>query len=873
MKTSEIRQKFLSFFESKGHQVVPSSPLIPANDPTLLFTNAGMVQFKDVFTGKESRAYTRAVSSQRCVRAGGKHNDLENVGYTARHHTFFEMLGNFSFGDYFKREAIMYAWELLTQVYQLPAEKLWVTVYEDDGEAYDIWANEVKVPHERIVRIGDNKGARYASDNFWQMADTGPCGPCSEIFYDHGPDVWGGPPGSPDEDGDRYIEIWNLVFMQFERDVQGNMNPLPSPCVDTGMGLERIAAVLQHVHSNYEIDMFQALIKAAARETNTTDLSNNSLKVIADHIRACSFLVVDGVIPSNEGRGYVLRRIVRRALRHGHKLGQSGLFFHKLVADLVQQMGDAYPELAAQQARVEQVLRQEESRFSETLENGMKILEGSLAGLQEGQVLGGQTLFTLYDTYGFPVDLTADICRERKVGVDLDGFEKAMAQQREQARAAGKFKAVEGLVYEGVDTRFEGYEHLQAQGKVTALYFDGSAVNEIEAGQDAIVVLDATPFYAESGGQAGDVGVLETADAVFEVSDTQKVQAQVFGHHGRLRQGRLTVGDTVAAQVDTARRASTVRNHSATHLLHKALREVLGDHVQQRGSLVDHEKTRFDFAHDAPVSAEEIVQIERLVNAQVLENKAVAAQLMSYDDAVQGGAVALFGEKYGDEVRVLDIGFSRELCGGTHVMRTGDIGLFKVISEGGVAAGVRRIEAITGDNAVNWVQQTQATLLNAAAQLKTQPAELNQRISMLQGQLKAAESEVQRLQQKLASSAGNDLLSQAIELNGGGRLLVGQLAGVEAKSLRGMVDDMKQRLKSGIVVLATVDDNKISLVAGVTNDLTAKVKAGELVGLVAGQVGGKGGGRPDMAMGGGTQVEALPEALESIETWVRERVS
>ena len=710
MKTSEIRQKFLSFFESKGHQVVPSSPLIPANDPTLLFTNAGMVQFKDVFTGKESRAYTRAVSSQRCVRAGGKHNDLENVGYTARHHTFFEMLGNFSFGDYFKREAIMYAWELLTQVYQLPAEKLWVTVYEDDGEAYDIWANEVKVPHERIVRIGDNKGARYASDNFWQMADTGPCGPCSEIFYDHGPDVWGGPPGSPDEDGDRYIEIWNLVFMQFERDVQGNMNPLPSPCVDTGMGLERIAAVLQHVHSNYEIDMFQALIKAAARETNTTDLSNNSLKVIADHIRACSFLVVDGVIPSNEGRGYVLRRIVRRALRHGHKLGQSGLFFHKLVADLVQQMGDAYPELAAQQARVEQVLRQEESRFSETLENGMKILEGSLAGLQEGQVLGGQTLFTLYDTYGFPVDLTADICRERKVGVDLDGFEKAMAQQREQARAAGKFKAVEGLVYEGVDTRFEGYEHLQAQGKVTALYFDGSAVNEIEAGQDAIVVLDATPFYAESGGQAGDVGVLETADAVFEVSDTQKVQAQVFGHHGRLRQGRLTVGDTVAAQVDTARRASTVRNHSATHLLHKALREVLGDHVQQRGSLVDHEKTRFDFAHDAPVSAEEIVQIERLVNAQVLENKAVAAQLMSYDDAVQGGAVALFGEKYGDEVRVLDIGFSRELCGGTHVMRTGDIGLFKVISEGGVAAGVRRIEAITGDNAVNWVQQTQATL-------------------------------------------------------------------------------------------------------------------------------------------------------------------
>ncbi|RIY40535.1 alanine--tRNA ligase [Neopusillimonas maritima] len=873
MKTSEIRQKFLSFFESKGHQVVPSSPLIPANDPTLLFTNAGMVQFKDVFTGKETRAYTRAVSSQRCVRAGGKHNDLENVGYTARHHTFFEMLGNFSFGDYFKRDAIMYAWELLTQVYGLPSDKLWVTVYEEDDEAYDIWAREVGVPKERIVRIGDNKGGRYASDNFWQMADTGPCGPCSEIFYDHGPDVWGGPPGSPDEDGDRYIEIWNLVFMQFERDAQGNMNPLPSPCVDTGMGLERIAAVLQHVHSNYETDLFQALIKAAARETKTADLGNNSLKVIADHIRACSFLVIDGVIPSNEGRGYVLRRIVRRALRHGHKLGQSGLFFHKLVADLVQQMGDAYPELAAQQARVEQVLRQEESRFSETLENGMKILEGALAGLEDGEVLDGQTLFTLYDTYGFPVDLTADICRERKVGVDLSGFEQAMARQREQARAAGKFKAVEGLTYEGVDTRFEGYEHLQAQGKITALYVDGSVVNEIEAGQDAIAVLDITPFYAESGGQVGDAGLLETDSALFEVHDTQKVQPQVFGHHGRLKQGRLAVGDSVRATVDAVRRARTMRNHSATHLLHKALRDVLGDHVQQRGSLVDHEKTRFDFAHDAPVSAKEIVEIEQIVNAQVLENKAVAAQLMSYDDAVQGGAVALFGEKYGDEVRVLDIGFSRELCGGTHVSRTGDIGLFKVVSEGGVAAGVRRIEAITGDNAVNWVQQTQATLQNAAGQLKTQPVELGQRISMLQGQLKAAEAEVQRLQQKLASSAGNDLLSQAIELNGGGRLLVGQLAGVEAKALRGMVDDMKQRLKSGIVLLATVDGDKISLVAGVTNDLTDKVKAGDLVGLVAGQVGGKGGGRPDMAMGGGTEVQALPKALESVEAWVRERVA
>lgn len=871
MKTSEIRQKFLSFFESKGHNVVPSSSLIPGNDPTLLFTNAGMVQFKDVFTGKEARSYQRAVSSQRCVRAGGKHNDLENVGYTARHHTFFEMLGNFSFGDYFKREAIYHAWELLTTVYNLPPEKLWVTVYQEDDEAYEIWQKEIKVPAERIVRIGDNKGARYASDNFWQMGDTGPCGPCSEIFYDHGPEVWGGPPGSPEEDGDRYIEVWNLVFMQFERDADGNMTPLPKPCVDTGMGLERIAAVLQHVHSNYEIDLFQALVKAAARETGATDLGNNSLKVIADHIRACSFLIVDGVIPSNEGRGYVLRRIVRRALRHGHKLGQSGVFFHRLVADLVAQMGDAYPELATQQARVEQVLRQEEERFSETLENGMRILDGALASLPEGGVLDGQTLFTLYDTYGFPVDLTADICRERKVNVDLPGFEAAMNRQREQARAAGKFKAAEGLSYSGVETRFEGYEHLQAEGRVTALYLDGVSVDQVQAGHEAVVVLDVTPFYAESGGQVGDAGVLVSGSARFVVADTQKIQSQVFGHHGTLEQGVLSVGDTVSAQVDVQRRARTVRNHSATHLMHKALREVLGGHVQQRGSLVDADKTRFDFAHDAQVTPEQIVAIENIVNAEVLANQQVRAQLMSYDDAVQGGAVALFGEKYGDEVRVLDIGFSRELCGGTHVARTGDIGLFKIVSEGGVAAGVRRIEAITGDNALAWVQQANATLQQAAGVLKTQPAELLARIGLLQSQVKAAEAEAQRLQQKLAASAGNDLLDKAVDVGGGVRLLVGQLAGVDPKALRGMVDDLKERLKPAIVLLATAADGKISLVAGVTPDATGKVKAGDLVGFVAAQVGGKGGGRPDMAMGGGTDAAALPAALAGVEPWVRER--
>ncbi|MGE4452148.1 alanine--tRNA ligase [Castellaniella sp.] len=871
MKTSEIRQKFLSFFESKGHQIVASSPLVPGNDPTLLFTNAGMVQFKDVFTGKDTRPYRRATTAQRCVRAGGKHNDLENVGYTARHHTFFEMLGNFSFGDYFKRDAIAYAWTLLTEVYGLPKEKLWVTVYQEDDEAYDIWAQEIGVPRERIIRIGDNKGARYASDNFWQMADTGPCGPCSEIFYDHGPEIWGGPPGSPEEDGDRYIEIWNLVFMQFERDAQGTMHPLPKPCVDTGMGLERISAVLQHVHSNYEIDLFQHLIRAAARETGCADLADNSLKVIADHIRACGFLVVDGVIPGNEGRGYVLRRIIRRALRHGHKLGQKGLFFHRLVADLVEQMGGAYPELAAQQARVEQVLRQEEERFGETLENGMRILESALAALPAGQALDGQTLFTLYDTYGFPVDLTADICRERSIPVDLDGFEQAMAHQREQARAAGKFKAAADLVYDGVDTRFDGYEHLEGEGTVTALYVDGTSVASIAQGQEAVVVLDATPFYAESGGQVGDTGLIRNAAACFQVADTQKIQSTVFGHHGRLAEGALAVGDVVRTQVDGQRRADTMRNHSATHLMHKALRQVLGEHVQQRGSLVDPDKTRFDFAHDAPMTAGQIAQVEVIVNDEILANQAVRAQHMAYDEAVAGGAMALFGEKYGDVVRVLDIGSSRELCGGTHVARTGDIGLFKIVSEGGVAAGIRRVEAITGRNVLAWVQQTRGTLDQAAGLLKTQPAEVPDRIQALQQQTRQIERELERLQDKLAAAAGSDLAGQAVDV-AGVKLLAARLAGVDPKALRGMVDQLKSKLPGAVILLAAVADDKISLVAGVSPELTARVKAGDLVGSVAAQVGGKGGGRPDMAMGGGSDVGALDGALAGVRGWLAERL-
>ncbi|QTC01058.1 alanine--tRNA ligase [Alcaligenes sp. SORT26] len=873
MKTSEIRQKFLSFFESKGHHIVSSASLVPGNDPTLLFTNAGMVQFKDVFTGKETRPYNRATSSQRCVRAGGKHNDLENVGYTARHHTFFEMLGNFSFGDYFKQDAIRYAWELLTTVYQLPAEKLWVTVYQEDDEAYDIWASEIGVPKERIIRIGDKGDVRYNSDNFWQMADTGPCGPCSEIFYDHGADVWGGPPGSPEEDGDRYIEVWNLVFMQFERSADGTMTPLPKPCVDTGMGLERISAVLQHVHSNYEIDLFQSLIQAAARETKTSDLSNNSLKVIADHIRACSFLIIDGVIPSNEGRGYVLRRIIRRALRHGHKLGQKGLFFYRLVQDLGQAMGEAYPELIAQRERIEQVLRQEEERFSETLENGMRILEGALAALPEGSKLDGQTLFTLYDTYGFPVDLTADICRERGIEVDLDGFEVAMENQRQMARASGKFKTAEGLSYSGVQTRFDGYTTLEGSGTVTALYVDGTSVQSVTQGQQAVVVLDATPFYAESGGQVGDAGTLSGDNGLsFDVQDTQKISNQVFGHQGVLNAGTLSVGQTLQAQVDTERRARVIRNHSATHLMHKALRQVLGGHVQQRGSLVDAEKTRFDFAHDAAMSAEQIAQVEAIVNDQVLANQAVQAQLMSFDEAVSGGAMALFGEKYGDEVRVLDIGFSRELCGGTHVQRTGDIGLFKIVSEGGVAAGVRRVEAITGTNSLHWVQAQERLLNDASASLRTQPEGLVARISALQGQIKDLEREREQMQSKLAASAGQDLLAQAVPLNDNSRLLVATLQGVEAKALREMADQLKNKLQSAVILLSIVADGKVSLVAGVTPDLTAKVKAGDLVGFVASQMGGKGGGRPDMAMGGGTDASVLPQANASVQAWVESKL-
>jgi alanyl-tRNA synthetase len=868
MNSFEIREKFLKYFESKGHTIVRSSSLVPGNDPTLLFTNSGMVQFKDVFLGQDKRSYSRATTAQRCVRAGGKHNDLENVGYTARHHTFFEMLGNFSFGDYFKRDAIHYAWELLTKVYGLPKEKLWVTVYQEDDEAYGIWQNEIGVPVERIVRIGDNKGARYASDNFWQMADTGPCGPCSEIFYDHGPDVWGGPPGSPEADGDRYIEIWNLVFMQYNRDEQGVMHPLPRPCVDTGMGLERIAAVLQHVHSNYEIDLFQNLIKAAARETGTKDLSNNSLKVIADHIRACSFLIVDGVIPGNEGRGYVLRRIVRRALRHGYKLGQTQPFFHKLVNDLVKEMGTAYPELAEAQSRVEQVLKQEEERFGETLENGMKILEAALA--KDSKKLDGETAFTLYDTYGFPLDLTADICRERNVELDEAGFNAAMERQKQQARAAGKFKMTASVEYSGDKTKFVGYDLLEQEGKIVAIYVGGVAVQKAEAGQDAMVVLDSTPFYAESGGQVGDSGVLESAGAAFAVDDTQKIQADVFGHHGKVTKGVLSVGDKVVAKVNTALRAQTMRNHSATHLMHMALRMVLGKHVSQKGSLVDAEKTRFDFSHNAPLTADEIRRVEDIVNREILMNEPTQAQHMSYDDAIKYGAMALFGEKYGDEVRVLGIGSSKELCGGTHVNRTGDIGLFKIVSEGGVAAGIRRVEAVTGEAALAFVQNLAARVSEAAAALKTQPEELTQRIAQVQDHVKSLEKELAALKSKLASSQGDELVAKAIDINGL-KVLAATLNGADVPALRETMDKLKDKLKTAAIVLAAVNDGKVSLIAGVTSDATSKVKAGELVNFVAQQVGGKGGGRPDMAQAGGTDPSGLPKALDGVADWVRER--
>ncbi|WP_063549066.1 alanine--tRNA ligase [Burkholderia territorii] len=874
MKAAEIREKFLKFFESKGHTIVRSSSLVPGNDPTLMFTNSGMVQFKDVFLGTDPRPYSRATTAQRSVRAGGKHNDLENVGYTARHHTFFEMLGNFSFGDYFKHDAIKFAWELLTTVYMLPKEKLWVTVYQEDDEAYDIWAKEVGVPTERIIRIGDNKGARYASDNFWTMGDTGPCGPCTEIFYDHGPDVWGGPPGSPEEDGDRYIEIWNLVFMQFNRDAQGNMTRLPKQSVDTGMGLERLAAVLQHVHSNYEIDLFQNLIKAAARVTEISDLNNNSLKVIADHIRACSFLIVDGVIPGNEGRGYVLRRIVRRAIRHGYKLGRKGSFFHKLVADLVAEMGAAYPELKEAEQRVTDVLRQEEERFFETIEHGMSILEAALADVEAkgGKVLDGELAFKLHDTYGFPLDLTADVCRERGMTVDEPAFDDAMARQREQARAAGKFKATQGLEYSGAKTTFHGYEEIAFDdAKVVALYVDGSAVNEVKHGQDAVVVLDHTPFYAESGGQVGDQGVLANAATRFAVADTLKVQADVIGHHGTLEQGTLKVGDVLRAEIDAQRRARTQRNHSATHLMHKALREVLGAHVQQKGSLVDAEKTRFDFAHNAPMTDDEIRRVEQIVNNEILANAPGIVRVMPYDEAVKGGAMALFGEKYGDEVRVLDLGFSRELCGGTHVHRTGDIGFFKIVVEGGVAAGIRRVEAITGDNAVRYVQALDARVNEAAAALKAQPSELTQRIAQVQDQVKSLEKELGALKSKLASSQGDELAQQAVEI-GGVYVLAATLDGADAKTLRETVDKLKDKLKSAAIVLAAVEGGKVSLIAGVTPEASKKVKAGELVNFVAQQVGGKGGGRPDMAQAGGTEPANLPGALAGVKGWIEARL-
>jgi alanyl-tRNA synthetase len=869
MKSSEIRQKFLDFFASKGHHVVASSSLVPHEDPTLLFTNAGMNQFKDVFLGFDKRSYTRAASSQKCVRAGGKHNDLENVGYTARHHTFFEMLGNFSFGDYFKRDAIKYAWELLTDVFRLPQDKLWVTVYAEDDEAYDIWTREIGVPPERVIRIGDNKGARYASDNFWMMGETGPCGPCTEIFYDHGEHIWGGPPGSEDQDGDRYIEIWNNVFMQFNRDEAGVMHPLPKPSVDTGMGLERISAVLQHVHANYEIDLFQALIAAAARETSDADMDSPSLRVLADHIRACSFLIADGVIPGNEGRGYVLRRIIRRAIRHGWKLGARGAFFHRMVPDLVAEMGAAFPELVSGKTRVMEVLKQEEDRFFATIEHGMAILESELELMEKTgvSVFNGETAFKLHDTYGFPLDLTADICRERQMSVDSAAFDAAMTRQKEQARAAGKFKMAANLDYAGPATTFHGYETLEARGNILALYKDGTAVNELVEGDLGVVVLDDTPFYAESGGQVGDVGELRSTHGIFAVEDTQKIQASVFGHHGVVRTGKLTVGNGVTAKVDTLARARTVRHHSATHLMHKALREVLGPHVQQKGSQVDPDKTRFDFAHTQPVTADEIVRIERIVNDEIIANAATRSRVMPIDEAQKTGAMMLFGEKYGDEVRVLDIGSSCELCGGTHVGRTGDIGLFKIVMEAGVAAGVRRIEAVCGDIAVARIQQQQALLDAVAAELKAQPAEAAARVAQIHDNVKALEKELARLKSKLAASQGDDLLTQAVDVKGI-KVLAAQLEGADATALRETLDKLKDKLKSAAIVLASTGEGKVSLIAGVTADLTAKLKAGELVNFVAQQVGGKGGGRPDMAQAGGTQPAAVPAALASVKAWV-----
>jgi alanyl-tRNA synthetase len=911
MKAAEIRSTFLRFFESKGHQVVGSSPVVPGDDPTLLFTNAGMNQFKDVFLGFDKRPYTRAATAQKCIRAGGKHNDLENVGYTARHHTFFEMLGNFSFGDYFKRDALKYAWELLTVQFKLPADKLWATVYAEDDEAYDIWVKEIGLPSQRVVRIGDNKGARYASDNFWMMGDTGPCGPCSEIFYDHGPEVAGGPPGSADQDGDRYIEIWNNVFMQFNRTEDGVMHKLPKPSVDTGMGLERLTAVLQHVHSNYEIDLF-AILLAATRDAVlaaggspgaswVADLQTPSLKVIADHIRACAFTVADGVIPGNEGRGYVLRRIARRAIRHGYKLGARKPFFHKLVAPLAAEMGDAYPELPREATRVTEVLRVEEERFFQTIANGMEILEAELGKLTAsgGTRLDGEIAFKLHDTYGFPVDLTADVCREwgalikpgertvhpqgqeiavsagsvrPAIAVDMKTYDAAMNRQREQARAAAKFKVAAGLAYNGAPTTFHGYVDLTRQGaKVTALYVDGAPVKSIEAGDDAVIVLDHTPFYAESGGQVGDTGELRNATFRALVEDTTKIQADVFGHQVHVVEGAIAVGDTVDARVDGEKRAKTMRNHSVTHLMHKALREVLGSHVQQKGSLVDADHTRFDFAHNAPLSDEQMRRVEGLVNAEILANTPTQARVMSMDDAQKLGAMMLFGEKYGSDVRVLDIGSSRELCGGTHVQRTGDIGLFKIVSEGGVAAGVRRVEAVTGGNALAYLQQLEFTVSQVAGALKATPVELQARVGAVIHQVRSLEKELAALKGKLASAQGDELLSQVIDVKGV-KVLAATLQGADAKTLRETMDKLKDKLKSAAIVLAAVDGPKVQLAAGVTHDRLARLKAGELVNFVAQQVGGKGGGKADLAMAGGTEPAKLPQALASVKGWVAERL-
>ena len=885
MKAAEIRATFLSFFESKGHQVVPSSPVVPGEDPTLLFTNAGMNQFKDVFLGFDKRPYTRAATAQKCIRAGGKHNDLENVGYTARHHTFFEMLGNFSFGDYFKRDALKYAWELLTVNFKLPKDKLWATVYAEDDEAYDIWVKDIGLPPERVVRIGDNKGARYASDNFWMMGDTGPCGPCSEIFYDHGPEVAGGPPGSAEQDGDRYIEIWNNVFMQFNRTEDGVMHRLPKPSVDTGMGLERLTAVLQHVHSNYEIDLFARLLAAtrdavvASGGAPIADLQTPSLKVIADHIRACAFTVTDGVIPGNEGRGYVLRRIARRAIRHGYKLGARKPFFHRLVAPLAAEMGDAYPELRRDTARVTEVLKVEEERFFQTIANGMEILEAALATMPvkpgEGRaaaLLDGELAFKLHDTYGFPLDLTADVCRERGFVVDEAGFNAAMNRQREQARAAAKFKMAAGLAYSGAATTFHGYDGLTRDGaKVTALYVDGAPVQGVKAGDDAVVVLDHTPFYAESGGQVGDTGELRNATFRAMVEDTTKIQADVFGHQVHVMEGTLAVGDTLSARVDADKRAKTMRNHSVTHLMHKALREVLGAHVQQKGSLVDAERTRFDFAHNAPLSDGQIRKVEAIVNAEILTNTATQARVMPMDDAQKLGAMMLFGEKYGSQVRVLDIGSSRELCGGTHVQRTGDIGVFKIVSEGGVAAGVRRVEAVTGDNALAYLQHLESTVSQVAAALKVTPGEMQGRVGAVLEQVRGLEKELAALKGRLASAQGDELLAQAVDVKGL-KVLAATLQGADARTLRETMDKLKDKLKTAAIVLAAVDGAKVQLAAGVTNDSIARVNAGELVNFVAQQVGGKGGGKPDLAMAGGTDVAKLPQALASVRGWVAERL-